>query len=116
MRSLGAGRGTVMSIVLLEAIILALGGGLIGWIGGHALIGAASPLIEAETGVVIGPFAMAPPVNLLAYLSEEPIMNLEISAEWILIPMLIVLAIIVGFLPAIAAYRTDVAEALSANP
>ena len=75
---------------------------------------AANPYIEAETGVTVGIFDLAPPANLLAWISDESI--IEISTEWVLIPSLIVLAIIVGFLPAIAAYRTDVAEALSANP
>jgi putative ABC transport system permease protein len=116
MRSLGAGRYTVMAVVLLEAVILSLGGGLLGWLAGHGLIAMASPLIEAETGVTIGLFDFAPAVNLLAYLTEDPIINLEFSTEWILVPGLILLAIAVGFLPAVAAYRTDVADALSANP
>ncbi len=42
-------------------------------------------------------------------------MDWGISSEFLLIPGLILLAIIVGFLPAISAYRTDVARALSAN-
>ena len=77
MRSLGAGRYTVMAVVLLEAVILSLGGGLLGWLTGHSLIALASPLIEAETGVTIGLFDLAPAVNLLAYLTEDPIINLE---------------------------------------
>ncbi|MCA9168707.1 MAG: ABC transporter permease, partial [Planctomycetales bacterium] len=116
MRSLGAGRRTVMAIVLLEAIILAVGGGLLGWLAGHLLIAGANPWIESATGVTIRWFDMAPPVNLLEYLSNDVTRELNVSTEWILIPSLIVLAIIVGFLPAIVAYRTDVAEALSANP
>lgn len=97
MRSLGAGRTTVMGIVLLEAIMLALGGGLFGWFGGHLLLTAASPMIESETGVSVGLFDVAP-------------------TEWILVPALVLLSIAVGFLPAISAYRTDVADALTANP
>ncbi len=124
MRSLGAGRRTVMAVVLLEAVILSLGGGFVGWVAGHGLIAGASPWIEAETGVRIGLFDAAPPVNLLAFLTDDPIYLTEgwkieefnVSTEWILIPSLIVLAVIVGFLPALAAYRTDVAEALTANP
>jgi putative ABC transport system permease protein len=116
MRSLGAGRRTVMAVVLLEAIILAVGGGLIGWVSGHLLIAAANPWIEAETGVTIGPLDTAPPVNLVEYLSPNSSLELYVSTEWILIPSLIILAVVVGFLPALAAYRTDVAEALTANP
>ena len=36
--------------------------------------------------------------------------------ELILIPGLIVLAALAGYLPAMSAYRTDVAKALSASP
>ena len=38
MRALGAGRRTVMLLVLLESILLSLAGGLAGWVVGHALI------------------------------------------------------------------------------
>ena len=51
MRALGAGRRTVMFIVLLESILLSLAGGLAGWLVGHALIAALSPWIAAQTGV-----------------------------------------------------------------
>lgn len=115
-RSLGAGRTTVMSIVLLESILLALGGGLLGWIGGHLLVGGlASPYVEDQTGVSIGLFDFAPQVKPFALLGDSPIMEWGISAEFLLIPGLILLAIVVGFLPALAAYRTDVAKALSAG-
>jgi len=93
MRALGAGRGTVMSIILLESVCLALGGGMLGWIGAHALNGLASPLIQQRTGVSIGFFDV-------------------VEAEVLLIPALIVLAILCGFLPAMSAYRTDVASSL----
>lgn len=123
MRALGAGRRTVMAVVLLESIILSMGGGFMGWVGGHALITAAAPRIEAETGVTIGPFDMAPPVNLLALMSDDPIYlngqkfeEINVSTEWILIPGLMILAVLVGFIPALAAYRTDVADALTSNP
>ena len=36
--------------------------------------------------------------------------------ELMLIPGLLVLASVVGYLPAVAAYRTDVARSLTANP
>ena len=115
-RSLGAGKRTVMSIVLLESVLLALGGGLMGWIGGHLLVGmAARPFVEDQTGVTIGVLDFAPKVQPLAFLGDSPIMDWGISSEFLLIPGLILLAIIVGFLPALAAYRTDVAKALSGN-
>jgi putative ABC transport system permease protein len=97
MRALGARRSTVMTIVLLESILLSLGGGAFGWILGRGLIAALSPAIAAQTGVAIG---MAPPM----------------PAELLLIPGLVALAAIVGYLPAMTAYRTDVARALASSP
>ena len=50
-RALGAGRRTVMLLVLLESILLSLVGGLAGWLVGHGLIAALSPWIATQTGV-----------------------------------------------------------------
>jgi len=97
MRALGASRGAVFAIVLLESLFLALGGGLIGWLGGHLLVLSLNPILDAQTGVTIGLFDF-------------------VFAELLLVPGLMLLAAIVGFLPAVTAYRTDVAVALSANP
>ncbi len=97
MRALGAGRRTVLLVVLFESIILSLGGGLGGWMGGHVLIGAFGTMIEERTGVTVGLFSSS-------------------IVELTLIPSLILLAILVGFLPAVSAYRTDVAQALSSSP
>ena len=98
MRALGASRGTVGAIVLLESILLSLLGGLLGWLLGHAIVGLLSPTIQEYTGTYVGFFRFVP------------------SLELILIPALIGLASLVGCLPALAAYRTDVAKALTANP
>ena len=128
MRSLGAGRRTVMAIVLMEAVILAVGGGFIGWVGGHAGIALFSSTIERETGVQLGMFDITPPIPELRY--SDGVIRLErslgdyggyvldkvLSPEVLLIPTMILLAVIVGFLPAVSAYKTDVAKSLSANP
>ena len=97
MRALGARRGTVMLIVLFESILLALGGGAIGMALGHCLTGALSPLIVEHTGVAINPLQFQ-------------------TTELILIPGLVLLATIVGYLPAVMAYRTDVAQSLISTP
>lgn len=116
MRALGAGRHAVMVIVLFESVILSLGGGLAGWIVGHVVVGgAAGPLIEDRTGVSIGVLDFAPPLEFESTLIGRTV-STGVSTEMLLIPGLILLAIVVGFLPALAAYRTDVARALSANP
>jgi putative ABC transport system permease protein len=97
MRALGAGRRTVMVLVLLESILLSLAGGIAGWVVGHALIALLSPWIAAQTGVSISFWQF-------------------VGYESVIIPGLIALAALVGYLPALAAYRTDVAKALGANP
>ena len=94
MRALGANRGTVMLIILLESILLSLGGGVIGVVIGHGLIAAVSSIIAHAVMVVVNPW------------------HFQIE-ELILIPGLIILASLVGYLPAVVAYRTDVAQSLN---
>ena len=97
MRALGAQRKTVMMIILLESILLALGGGALGLLAGHGLTWAISPLIAEQTGVVVDAFVFQ-------------------QGELYLIPGLIILASVVGLLPAAVAYKTDVAQSLIASP
>ncbi len=97
MRALGAGRVTVLAVVLLESIIISLAGGLAGVVIGHGAIGLMSPYVLAETGVLL---------HVLSFQQQE----------LVLVPGLVLLATFAGFLPALAAYRTDVARALIARP
>ncbi|MFM9959819.1 MAG: ABC transporter permease [Planctomycetaceae bacterium] len=94
MRALGARRETVFIIILAESALLCLAGGAIGLLLGHGLVAAASPIIESRSGILINP------------LSFEPM-------ELILFPVLLVVGSLIGFLPGLAAYRTDVAAALT---
>jgi putative ABC transport system permease protein len=113
MRALGAGRGTVMTIILLEATLLALGGGLLGWLTGHAGCWAMSPLIEQRTGVQVGFGLFEPAVPVLSWLGTSGwLSRLTLPLEALLIPALMLLAIFVGLWPALSAYRTDVAKSL----
>jgi putative ABC transport system permease protein len=91
MRALGARRGHVLATVLIEAILLAVGGGLAGWALGHAVVAAVGPLITTGAGVTAGFFSFSP-------------------AELLLVPFLIALAILAALLPAVSAYRTDVSR------
>jgi len=116
MRALGAGRSTVMTVILLESVMLAVGGGLIGWTLGHSLNMLASPIIEAQTGITIGFFDLAPGVKLADLFAMEdstnPLLQWRISPEVVVLPALVLLAIVAGFLPAMSAYRTDVSRSL----
>ena len=94
MRALGAQRGTVLSIILAESIILCVGGGLLGLLLGHGLVFAAAPIAAAKTGLIIDPRAFSP-------------------YEFVLFPVLFAIGALVGFLPGMTAYRTDVAESLN---
>lgn len=96
MRALGASRGTVRTLILLESILLSVVGGLTGFLLGHGLIGLLSPYIAYHTGVPIGAFQF-------------------VQYELFLIPGLMVLASLAGYVPALSAYRTDVAKALTQN-
>ena len=94
MRALGARRLTVMAIILLESILLSLAGGVFGVFLGHLLVAGMSPLISEHTGIAIRFWDFQ-------------------LAELILIPGLVLLASIVGFLPAAVAYKQDVATSLA---
>ena len=94
MRALGAQRMHVFGIILAESALLCIGGGLIGWLTGHGIAVVASPWIVNQTGLLINPWAL----NVW---------------EAVLFPVLVGLAVLVGFLPAMTAYRTNVADSLS---
>jgi putative ABC transport system permease protein len=94
MRALGARRTTVLAIVLLEATALCLFGALGGIVLGHALTAVASGAIAARSGVAI---------SALAFHPEE----LLVAAG------VLVLGALAGILPALSAYRTDIADGLS---
>lgn len=94
MRALGARRTTVFGIILLESILLCVGGGLCGLLLGHGLVFVAAPVVEARSGILMDPLAFDP-------------------WELVLFPVLLGVGSFVGFLPGMAAYRTDVAQTLS---
>ncbi|WP_425617578.1 ABC transporter permease [Anatilimnocola sp. NA78] len=120
MRALGAGRGKVMAIILLEATLLSLGGCLIGWFLGHVACYIASPAIEQRTGFFIGMNLWGDPFfHPLEWLSTSYAVTNEkfneqfkLPVELLIVPCLILLAMIVGIWPALSAYRTDVARSL----
>ena len=94
MRALGAGRMHVFGIILAESVLLCVVGGLVGWLAGHGLAVISAPTLTERTGLLINPWSVDP-------------------REAILFPVLVGLAALVGFLPALTAYRTNVSDALS---
>jgi putative ABC transport system permease protein len=95
MRALGARREAVTSIILLESLLIAIIGGICGWILAHAAITLASPAIEARTGVHATFFTIS-------------------TYELYVLPFVLILATLAGLLPAAVAYRTDVGQNLAA--
>lgn len=93
MRALGASRSAVMAIILIESILLSLLGGLAGLAIGHGVLAAASPVVEFYTGISVPAWHFT-------------------WQELLLVPGLVAFAALVGFLPALTAYRTDVARTL----
>jgi putative ABC transport system permease protein len=117
MRALGADRFTVSQIILYEAMLLSLGGCLLGWFFGHVGCWLASPYISRRTNVEIGfnwfgdPYFH--PLDLIPQLQNTTISEaVYFPAEWLIVPSLLFLSILVGIWPAMTAYRTDVARSL----
>lgn len=94
MRALGARRSTVFSIIIAEAVLLCAGGGLVGLLLGHLLVLIAGPIVEARSDVLIDAWSFE-------------------TQELIIFPALVVLAVIVGLVPGLTAYRADVARGLT---
>jgi putative ABC transport system permease protein len=61
---------------------------------GHGLVIAAAPVLEARSGLLIDPLTVSP-------------------WELIVLPITLTLAALIGLIPSITAYRTDVAETLA---
>jgi putative ABC transport system permease protein len=117
MRALGADRFTVSQIILYEAMLLSLGGCILGWLLGHVGCYIASPYINRQTNVEIGfhwfgePYFH--PLDLIPQLANTTTSEaIYFPAEWLIVPSLLVLSILVGLVPARTAYRTDVARSL----
>lgn len=94
MRALGARRSTVLSIVILEAASLCLFGGLAGLVLGHVLTAVSAQVLASRAGVAIAAAAFRP---------EE---------LWVL-GGVVALGALAGLVPALRAYRTDIADGLS---
>jgi len=94
LRALGARRAFVFSSIVLEAIAIAIIGIVLAFVIYAAITSGAASVIRAQTGVVIDPWDFHP------------------AMLWA--PMgLVALAALAGLVPAMKAYRVDVAENLA---
>lgn len=94
MRALGARRDTVLLVILMESLLIAVGGAVVGWVLAHLGVLAASGFIEEQTGVQVG------------------FLTVSKTELWV-IPLVLGLAALAGLLPAFVGYRTDVAKNLN---
>jgi putative ABC transport system permease protein len=94
MRALGARRLTVLMIVLLEACLIALIGGIVGLLGGHGIAALGAHLLSQRGGLALAPFAVS---------TVHPLLLVGVT----------LLGACAGLLPAVLAYRTEVAENLA---
>ncbi len=115
-RALGASRQKVMGIMLCESILMAFIAGMLGWIAGHTLTAALSPLIEDNTNVSVGFFDCAPKIPMAHFWGgqylPEWVSAIAVSPEFLVVPGMMLLATVVGIYPAISAYKTDVSKSL----
>jgi putative ABC transport system permease protein len=96
MRMLGASPGKLMRLVLLEALVLALAGALVGLALGHLLTEVVGAMLAA---------AQQPAVSGAAWIGSE---------LW-LVGLAVAVGLAAGLVPAWRAYRTDIATTLAQN-
>ena len=96
MRSLGAGRFLIMKIIIFEGMFLSAAGAILGSISGHIAVFLLEEKISELSGIKISGFVFS-------------------MFEVYLITGTVILGIIVSIIPAVKAYRTDVAKNLNSG-
>jgi putative ABC transport system permease protein len=94
MRALGACRATILRIVLLESSVITVLGAAAGVLGGHAIAYLGARLLAARVGVVTDPLALG-------------------MLEPVVFGSVVLVGTLAGLLPALRAYRMEVAENLA---
>ena len=93
LRALGARRGTVFSVIVIESATIAAVGAVIGFVVYAGIMTAAESILRNEIGVTLNPY--------------------ELHTMMAIVPFgLVWLGAVVGIVPALKAYGTDVAENL----
>jgi putative ABC transport system permease protein len=94
MRALGARRMTLLSIVLLESCIITLIGGVLGLFAGYGIAQLGAQIIAERGGLALNPPLFTP-------------------LQPLVLAGVVLLGTLTGIIPAIMAYRTEVAENLA---
>jgi putative ABC transport system permease protein len=95
LRALGATRNRVLSLITLEAIVIGFVGGMLGLLGGYAMVSIGLALFGDD---------------------RLPIRGLNVGwFEWAYLVGVVVLAALAGLVPALAAYRVSVADNLASE-
>ena len=95
LRALGATRNRVLLLICLEAGLIGLAGGILGLLIGHALAAAGSVYLQSLIGQGINWIAIG-------------------RWEWLYLGIVVLLSALAGLVPAMKAYRTNVATNLVA--
>ncbi|MBW7877575.1 MAG: FtsX-like permease family protein [Candidatus Cloacimonetes bacterium] len=96
LRALGASRFVVFSAIQLEAVIMALLGCLVGYMVNSLILSCAAYIIKAQVGVVLSVW--------------------QYHDAYLFVPLgMLVLGMIVGLIPALRAYKLEVASSLVAH-
>ena len=95
LRALGATKARVLTLICVEAGLIGLAGGVVGWLLGHALAALGSRFMERLLGQGFNALSVGP--EELAFLAG-----------------VVLIAVLAGLVPALKAYRTPVATNLVA--
>jgi putative ABC transport system permease protein len=94
LRALGARRGTIFTIIVLEAVTICAAGGAAGVVGGHVLVAVANAALHRVSGFTVSPLTFE-------------------TLELAVIGGCVLLGAVAGIGPAARAYRTEIAQHLA---
>lgn len=94
LRALGAPPVKLLQLLLAEGLTLALAGGLLGWLSGHAAVAALGQVLSQDQNLILSGWTVAPDEAWLALVA-------------------LCAGLAAALLPALRAYRTDIATTLA---
>ena len=94
LRTLGAAPGKLFSLLLVEGLLLAFGGALLGWFSGHVAVQLLGQALSEDQNLTLSGLVIAPEEAWLALVAA-------------------IAGLAAALLPALRAYRTDIAHTLA---